>query len=466
MSFINNLISTLGASLFLPLVLFIFALILHVKPMKAFRSALLIAIALTALWWILGPFINFAGQAVNDMVKNSAVKLPYVDVGWPFAAAISYSTKIGALIIPIGLTLNLVMLAFNWTDTFDLDLWNYWSWTFVGSMTYYATNNIWYGILAAIATGMAALILGDITAPSMSKFYNLPGLSFPHFQSQGTTFLAIPINWVLDKMGLGKIHISSKTIREKLGLFGDTTVIAFILGIIIALLAWGKTKTNSIAGWATILTVGVVVAAAVYLFPKVIGALMEGLVPIADSVRETFKKRGVKKELYFGMDTALTIGNPDVIATGLLVMITLIPLMFVIPGNKFLLLADLGVVPFFMSSTAVAITNGNILKSYIIVIFYSIIGFYAATYSAPLFTKIVVSIGKKLPPGALKVNSMAGGIMWPQVLFYWLAETPVGLIVLFAFIFTILFFFRKHKQAWYRAAGYVMEKMGASKVTE
>ncbi|MGC8979368.1 PTS transporter subunit IIC [Caldisericum sp.] len=465
MAFINNLISTLGASLFLPFVLFIFALILGVKPGKAFRSVLLIAIALTALWWVLNPFIGFAGQAVSDMVKNSAVKLPYIDVGWPFAAAISYSTKIGALIIPIGLAINLVMLWLRWTDTFDLDLWNYWHWAFVGSMAYYATNNLWYGILAAIATGMAALILGDITAPAMSKFFNLPGLSFPHFQSQATTFVALPLNWVLDKIGLGKVHISSKTIREKLGIMGDSTVIAFILGIVIALLAWGKTKTNSIAGWATILTVGVVVAGAVYLFPKVIGALMEGLVPISESVRETFKKKGFKRELYFGMDTALTIGNPDVIATGLLVMITAIPLMFVLPGNKFIYLADLGVVPFFMSSTAVAITNGNILKSYIIVMITTIIGFYAVTLACPLFTQIVISLGKTLPMGVTKVGAGAM-MMWTQELFYWLGETPIGLIILFASIFTVLFLFRKHKQAWYRAAGYVMEKMGSSKDTE
>jgi PTS system galactitol-specific IIC component len=453
--FISNLVSTLGAALLLPILIFLFAVIAGVKASKAFRAALYIAIGLTTLWWVLNPFIGQVGQAVSDMVKNTKINLPYVDVGWPFAASVSFSTIIGALIIPIGIGVNLLMLWLKWTDTFDIDLWNFWLWAYVGSMTYYATKNVLYGLLAAIAIEIMSLILADMTAPLIQKFYNLPGLSFPHVNGQGTTFLAIPLNWLLDKIGLNKIQIDAATIRKRFGVLGDSVVMGFILGIFIALLAWGRTKTTTLAGWTSIIGTGIVTAGAIYLFPKVVSALMDGLVPLSEGVREALKRRGVKKELYLGMDAALAVGNETVIAVGLLTIATIIPLTFILPGNRFLPLADLGVHIFFFITVGVAITGGNIIKGYIVSVISTIIGLYTATWTAPMFTKIVVSLGKTLPQGVQGVQAMCLGANPFANFYYFFSRTPLGLVLLFAFDFVILFSFRKNKKLWYKLVGYV-----------
>ncbi|MDI3528576.1 MAG: galactitol system component [Thermoanaerobacter sp.] len=446
------LVKTFGAAVLLPIFILILELILGVKFSKAIRSALYIGIGLNGLISILNPyFLGAVGKAVSDMITTTGVHLPYVDTGWALLAAVGYSTKIGALIIPIGIGVNLIMLLLGWTNTLDLDIWNFWHWAFVGSMTYYATNNLWFGILAAVAIEIFLLVIADITAPTMQKFFNLPGLSFPHASGQGAVLLAPPFKWLFTKIGLTKLQISSRTVKEKFGILGDSVVIGFIISSIIGFLAWGN-RLGDIQTWSQILTLGIGTGAYIYLYPKATGALLEGFVPLNERVRDILSRKGIQRELNFGMDSALTVGHPDVIATGLLTMITAVPLVFLLPGNKFLMLADLGVTPFFLASAVTAVMGGNIIASYITTVVGLIITLYISSAGSPLFFHTVTSLGISLPETGA---AMVGADIRPlHGLFYFLGKTPIGLIVLYVSIFVILFSFKKNPTAWYRAFGY------------
>ncbi|ADH59997.1 PTS system Galactitol-specific IIC component [Thermoanaerobacter mathranii subsp. mathranii str. A3] len=446
------LVKTFGAAVLLPIFILILELILGVKFSKAIRSALYIGIGLNGLISILNPyFLGAVGKAVSDMITTKGVHLPYVDTGWALLAAVGYSTKIGALIIPIGIGVNLIMLLLRWTNTLDLDIWNFWHWAFVGSMTYYATNNLWFGILAAVAIEIFLLVIADITAPTMQKFFNLPGLSFPHASGQGAVLLAPPFKWLFTKIGLTKLQISSRTVKEKFGILGDSVVIGFIISSIIGFLAWGN-RLGDIQTWSQILTLGIGTGAYIYLYPKATGALLEGFVPLNERVRDILSRKGIQRELNFGMDSALTVGHPDVITTGLLTMITAVPLVFLLPGNKFLMLADLGVTPFFLASAVTAVMGGNIIASYITTVVGLIITLYISSAGSPLFFHTVTSLGISLPETGA---AMVGADIRPlHGLFYFLGKTPIGLIVLYVSIFVILFSFKKNPTAWYRAFGY------------
>ncbi|ADD01484.1 PTS system Galactitol-specific IIC component [Thermoanaerobacter italicus Ab9] len=450
------LVKTFGAAVLLPIFILILELILGVKFSKAIRSALYIGVGLNGLISILNPyFLGAVGKAVSEMITTKGVHLPYVDTGWALLAAVGYSTKIGALIIPIGIGVNLVMLLLRWTNTLDLDIWNFWHWAFVGSMTYYATNNLWFGILAAVAIEMFLLVIADITAPTMQKFFNLPGLSFPHASGQGAVLLAPPFKWFFTKIGLTKLQISSRTVREKFGILGDSVVIGFIISSIIGFLAWGN-RLGDIQTWSQILTLGIGTGAYIYLYPKATGALLEGFVPLNERVRDILSRKGIQRELNFGMDSALTVGHPDVITTGLLTMITAVPLVFLLPGNKFLMLADLGVTPFFLASAVTAVMGGNIIASYITTVVGIIITLYISSAGSPLFFHTVTSLGISLPDTGA---AMVGADIRPlHGLFYFLGKTPIGLIVLYVSIFVILFSFKKNPTAWYRAFGYAEDE--------
>jgi len=446
------IVKTFGAAVLLPIVILIFELILGVKFSKALRSALYIGVGLNGLVSVLNPyFMGLIGKAVSDMITTGGVHLPYVDTGWALLAAVGYSTQIGALIIPIGIIVNIIMLLLHWTDTLDLDVWNFWHWAFIGSMVYYATNNLVYGLLTAVAVEMFLLILADITAPTMQTFFNLPGLAFPHASGQGGTLIAVPLKWFFDKIGLTKIQISSRTIREKFGILGDSVVVSFIIATIIGFIAW-RNKLGDMQTWSGILALGIGTGAFIYLYPKATGALLEGFVPLNERVREVLSKRGVNRKLNFGMDSALTIGHPDVLTTGLLTMLTTVPLIFLLPGNKFIMLADLGVTPFFLASAVTAIMGGNIIASYITTVIAVIITLYFSSAASPLFAHIVTLIGTQLPDTG---KAIVGADMRPlHGLFWLLGQSPIGLVVAFIGIFAMLFFFKRSPEVWYKAFGY------------
>ena len=57
------------------------------------------------------------------------------------------------------------MLLTNTTQTADVDIWNYWHFAFTGALVAIVTNNIAFGIAAAIINEVIVLIIGDLTAP-------------------------------------------------------------------------------------------------------------------------------------------------------------------------------------------------------------------------------------------------------------------------------------------------------------
>ena len=72
-------------------------------------------------------------------------------MGWPAAAAVAYNTAVGALIIPICLGINFLLLITKCTRTVNIDLWNYWHFAFIGAVAYFVMDQSrWWGYFAAI----------------------------------------------------------------------------------------------------------------------------------------------------------------------------------------------------------------------------------------------------------------------------------------------------------------------------
>ena len=106
-----------GPTVFLPMLLFVFALILRIKPGRAFKAAITVGIGFIGLNLVIGLLTDNLGPAAQAMVKNFHLSLNTIDVGWPAASAISYGTTLGSLAIPIGVALNVVLLIFGLTKT-------------------------------------------------------------------------------------------------------------------------------------------------------------------------------------------------------------------------------------------------------------------------------------------------------------------------------------------------------------
>ncbi len=74
------------------------------------------------------------------MVELYGLNLKTLDIGWP-AAAVAYGTEVGAIVIPLGLLVNIIMLFTRTTNTVNIDLWNYWHFAFIGSIVSIATDS-------------------------------------------------------------------------------------------------------------------------------------------------------------------------------------------------------------------------------------------------------------------------------------------------------------------------------------
>jgi PTS system galactitol-specific IIC component len=392
----------LGASVAIPIVIFFLALGLRVPAGKAARSALTIGIGFVGINLVIGFFINTIAPVTKALVEISGIKLEAIDVGWPSAAAIAYGSIVGISMIPIVLVVNLILLALRVTRTVDIDVWNYWHMAFVASLVYIYTGDYLLGALAGITMTVALLVIADETGPMIQEMLGSPAISLPHGFSAPYALLAYPFAKLFDKIpGLAKVKADPETIRAKLGLLGETPVLGAILGFALSIAARQDYKTVA----AT--TIGL--AAVMLLLPRMVKILMEGLVPIADSVRDFFVKRYAgKREIYIGLDSAIATGHPAVIATSLILIPIFIAEVFV-PWNRILLLADLPVIVFMMCM-AVPIFKYDIVKSVLFGAIINLLGLWMGTNIMSIYTATAKFVGFPIPKGYIYVSSICDGM--------------------------------------------------------
>ena len=56
------------------------------------------------------------------MVKIYHLHLYTLDIGWPAASQVAFGTSVGAIIIPLGLLVNVICLLIGCTKTLNIDL--------------------------------------------------------------------------------------------------------------------------------------------------------------------------------------------------------------------------------------------------------------------------------------------------------------------------------------------------------
>ncbi len=406
---ISQYLNDLGPSVVLPILITIFGLALGLKFGKAFRAGLTIGIGFIGINLVIGLLGGQVGPAAQAMATNFGVQLSIVDVGWPSSAAIAFGSTIGAIIIPLGLVVNVVLLLTGLTRTLDIDLWNYWHSALIGALVYALTDNYWLGMLSAAIHLAVILAMGDITAPVVQKYFKLPDISFPHGTSAPYGLLAFPLNWLFDRIpGLKKWDATPEGIQKRFGIFGETLVMGLILGLLIGVLAFPF--KDPAADIAKILVLAVSLAGAMFLLPRMVAILMEGLMPISEAARTFVQKKFPGRKFYIGLDSAVAIGQPSVIATSLLMVpITLLLAVVLAPaGNQVLPLVDLATLPFIVA-VMVAIFRGNIVRSVIGGSVLVGLGLFIATWIAPAFTRIAVDSGFQLGEGQTTISSLVDG---------------------------------------------------------
>lgn len=437
---IFSYVSNLGNYIMIPIMIFIVGLVMRCKPGKALRAGITVGIGLIGLDLVMGLVWTYMSPVANLLVENFGLNLTTIDTGWATAASLAFSTTVGAFIIPFILVVNIIMLSLHATKTMDIDIWNYWHYAFSGAIVYLLTKNIIFAFVAAALHFVISLVIADRTAKQVQEVMGLPGISIP----QGFAVTEVPIFGALEKL-YNKILPKSKkeesadtakiSQNKVLKVLKDPIFLGLLIGSVLGFVVGYDVKNA--------LTVGMAMAALMFLLPRMVKVLMEGLLPISQAAKEHMSKKYKGEEFYIGMDSAVLLGHPTTLAVGLiLIPITLI-LAMILPGNTTLPLADLASTAYFVSMAAVihhgkfgrSLVSGTVMMTIVLLI---------ASFFAPQITSFAASGAVAIPEGAAQITALSAGNLFAFIEYWIFKLSWIGLIIAVALIVVLVYLNRKY----------------------
>ncbi|MCT3285917.1 PTS galactitol transporter subunit IIC [Lactobacillus pentosus] len=350
-------IVNLGASVMIPIVIFILGLLLGQGIGKSLKSGISIGIGFVGINLVISLLTNNLGKAAEAMAKNFNLGLNVIDIGWPGTSPMAWGSNMGLIAIPVAIGVNVLMLVTRQTKVVNVDIWNIWHMAFTGAIVQIATGSFVWGIVGICVHAAIAYKLGDIFKPITDGYFGLEGISIPHGTSAYMGIFAKPIDDLIERIpGLNRINLTSETVEKKLGVLGQPSIVGAFLGFVIGLLAKFTIGKS--------LQLAIQMAAVMVLMPVVVKYIMEGLIPISQSAKKIMDKRFKGGNFTIGMDPALLLGDSNVIATSLLFVPLTILIAMLMPGNKILPFGDLATIGFFIA-IATGVHHGNVFRTLI-----------------------------------------------------------------------------------------------------
>ena len=444
-------IISLGASVMMPILFTIIGLCIGMKFGKALKSGLYVGVGFVGLGIVTALLTNNFGAPLSEISSLYDLQLGVFDMGWPAAAAVAYNTAVGALIIPICLGVNFLMLITKTTRTVNIDLWNYWHFAFIGAVTYFVMGeSLAWGYFAAIVCYINTLVMADLTASKFQGYYEgMEGISIPQPFVQSFTPFAMLAGKALDLIpGFSKLDIDAEGLKKKFGVLGEPLVLGVIVGALIGALAQLDIKK--------ILFLGVTMGAVMELIPRITRLFIDGLMPISEKTQEVvknsklFNSKFKIKKIYIGMSPALVIGHPTTLVVSLLLIPVTLGIAVVLPGNQFLPLASLAGL-FYVFVMVLPYTKGNVVKTFIVGLIALVVGLYFVTDMAPAFTQAAHTVFEQTGDNAAKIPEgfEAGSLDFASSLFGWVIYKCVnnlqwiGVAVLTAFTLGMMYYNRR-----------------------
>lgn len=386
MEIVFSYIISLGASVMMPVIFTVIGLCIGMSFGKALRSGLYVGVGFVGLGIVTALLTTNFSDPLTLISQIYHLQLNVFDMGWPAAASVAYNTAVGALIIPVCLGINFLMLITKTTRTVNIDLWNYWHFAFIGAVVYFVFDqSLAWGYFAAIVCYIVTLVMADLTARRFQGFYDkLDGISVPQPFCQSFVPFTLCIDWVLERIpGFNKLDIDAEGLKRKFGVLGEPLVLGVIVGALIGVVARLDVKK--------ILFLGVTMGAVMELIPRITRLFIDGLMPISDKTKEIVAKKFHGKQVFIGMSPALVIGHPTTLVCTLLLIPTYLIISVALPGNQFLPLASLAGL-FYLFPMILPYTRGNVVRSYIVGLVVLVVGLWFVTDMAPDFTKAAAAV--------------------------------------------------------------------------
>ena len=412
----------LGSYVFVPILMCIIGLIFGLKPSKAIKAGVTVGIGLIGVSIVSTLTADSLSPVINEMVKVLNLNLTAIDVGGSPAAAVGFGSLPGAALIIVILITNIVLVALKLTKTVNVDIYNFWYFAITAGFVQLLTGSYWLAILAGVTHAILGLKVADVMAHRTQEIIGIDAISIPHGFAAASAPLFMLLDKVYDRIPYLKHRKESE---EESGEHGIGKVIGSVLGQPIYLGLIMGLLFGVVAGYdfKGIADVTMKTAAIMMLFPTMVKMIVNGLIPISNQAKKFFTTHFKDRELYIGLDSAVTIGHPVTISVGFLMIPVFMVFAAILPGNTTL---PLGEVPFaaFYVCFATIVHRGNRKRTIISSLIFIPIVLWISSWAAPLFTELASNAGLSYVQAGQQATTMALGNMFiwlPTVL----AQTPV-----------------------------------------
>lgn len=427
----------LGSYVFVPILMCIIGLIFGLKPSKAIKAGVTVGIGLIGVSIVSTLTADSLSPVINEMVKVLDLNLTAIDVGGSPAAAVGFGSLLGAALIIVILITNIVLVALKLTKTVNVDIYNFWYFAITAGFVQLLTGSYWLAILAGVTHAILGLKVADVMAHRTQEIIGIDAISIPHGFAAASAPLFMLLDKVYDRIPYLKHRKESE---EESGEHGIGKVIGSVLGQPIYLGLIMGLLFGVVAGYdfKGIADVTMKTAAIMMLFPTMVKMIVNGLIPISNQAKKFFTTHFKDRELYIGLDSAVTIGHPVTISVGFLMIPVFMVFAAILPGNTTL---PLGEVPFaaFYVCFATIVHRGNRKRTIISSLIFIPIVLWISSWAAPLFTELASNAGLSYVQAGQQATTMALGNMFiwlPTVL----AQTPlIGAGILIIIDIAVLF---------------------------
>lgn len=396
---VSTVLSNLGSSVLVMVVMFILGLVFRAGFSKSLRGGIYAGIGLAGLNVIVNQAVAQLTPAIQAFSERFDSNLNVADVGWG-SSGIAFAWPGLAFVIIGILAVNAIMVVLKLTKTMWTDIWSIWHGNVVGGFVWAATGgNVTLGVVAGVLFLAIGSFIADWTAKDYQEFNGLPGISVPCTVNL-LGLVAKGFNKVIDCIpGVRDIDMSPENTRKKIGIFGELGVMGVVVGCIIGVLAGYE--------YGAVLNLGFQVGVMMVFLPKTVSVICEGVIPVANAITEFIQDHFEGRKLYVGVDCAALLGHPSVMAAAVVLYPLVILLAIILPGNALLPIASLALIPYWCGACAAQL-KGNVFRIVLFILLWSIPVFYIASAMAPIHTETMGMLGLA-DPASLNSSLDMGG---------------------------------------------------------
>ncbi len=417
---ITEQLTSLSSFIALPALMFILSLCIGMKPGRAGEGAINISVGLIGITILFSFFNETCAPVVNNLMIMAGKQTPIIDTGWPTLSLFIWSSKVSYIVIPVAIVVNIIMLAFKRTNTFNIDIWNMWHLAVSSVIIYETTGSILAVVVADVIITIINLKLADWSQPIMMDVYKGRGnVANSHINSLAMLPLAIVGNWVFDKIGKTQT-ISSVSKGGRIEKLFNPLVVSVVIG-----LGMGFVSRLGIIGS---LEFALKISTVFLILPKIVSFMQYGFSGMSEAM-EAFAKNHLKGDNapHIGVNHIIFTDEDSVIVSAVILMpiaiIAAISLSFI----DIFPLADLSnIVGLIVVINAVS--KGNILRNVIIGIPAIVLSLFTTSIMAPLYKSIADKVGFDAGVGDTLWNSSLNGNSYISI---WVANLFEGKIYTF-----------------------------------